>query len=115
MNKRLRCVNFSIFDPENNKWRTWDNMTVLLTEDFIYAIKSEPFYNAVDQKFKESKVVSKMDDEAARNRKFEDCFNEMLDKCPISDELPGVIYSGKILWKIENEEKPYNNQGADIK
>lgn len=114
MNKRLRNVKLSVFDPEKKKWQIYKDMTVLLTEDFIYAIKSEPFYNAVDQRFRDSKVVSKMDSKATRNRKFDECFNELLDKCPISEGLQGILFSGKMLWKIEMEDKPYFNQGGDI-
>lgn len=114
MNKRLRNVKLSIFDPEKRKWITFEDMTLLLSEDFIYAIKSEPFYHAVDQKFKESQVVSKMDDKATIIRKFNECFNEMLDKCPISEKLQGVIYSGNTTWKVEMEKNPFHNQGGDI-
>lgn len=114
MNKRLRNVKLSIFDPEKKKWQKYEDMTVLITEDFIYAIKSEPFYHAVDQKFRESKSISEMDSRPTRHRKFAECFNEMLDECPISEKLQGFICSGKMLWKVEMEEKPYFNQGGDI-
>lgn len=114
MNKRLRNVKLSIFDPEKRKWKTFDDMTVLLSEDFIYAIKSEPFYHAVDQKFKDSVYVSKLDDKATKIRKFNECFNEMLDECPISEKLQGVIYSGNTTWKVEMEDKPFCEQGGDF-
>ena len=114
MNKRLRNVKLSIFDPEKKKWQKYEDMTVLITEDFIYAIKSEPFYNTVDRMFRESKNISKLDDWETKNRKFNELFNDLLERCPISEELQGLLFSGKHLWKIEMEDKPYFNQGGDI-
>lgn len=114
MNKRLRNVKLSVYNPETRKWEVMNNVTVLLTKDFIYAINSEKFYDAVVKRFKETQFVSNLDNKATLNKKFNNCFNEMLDECPISKELQGVIYSGNISWKVELEENPLDIKNGFI-
>ena len=103
---RLSNVKLSIFNPETKKWISMSDMTVLLREDFIYYVKSKPFYDAVMKELKDNDDYQTAKIEANKQKIFKGCFRELLDTCPITDELQGEIYSGNVLWKVEREENP---------
>lgn len=111
---RHRNVKFSVFDPEKSKWITKEDMSVVIAEDYIYAVKAEPFYNAVVKRFESCNNVKNTDDRAEKHEKFSEYFNKMLDEHIISETLQGEIYSKTILWKIEYEENAFHNMGGDI-
>ena len=96
---RLRNVRFSVFDPKEEKWVVNDNMSVLIQDGFIYAVKTEPFEQAVNEKSTE--------DDKKRESLWMEYFNKMLDECIISDKLQAIIYSGNLSWKVEKS----NNEG----
>ena len=106
---RLRNVKISIYNPERKKWETKDDVTALITEQFIYIVNAEKFYHAVEKRFQESEFSSLYKDREKLNKKFNEFFNELLSKCPINEELHGIIYSGNTLWRVEREENSFLN------
>jgi len=104
---RLRNVRFSVFDPKEEKWVVNDNMSVLIQDGFIYAVKTEPFEQAVNEKLEENDEYKSTEDDKKRESLWMECFNKMLDECIISDKLQAIIYSGNLSWKVEKS----NNEG----
>lgn len=111
---RLSNVKFSVFNPEQKKWIAHSDMTVLLSEDFIYYVKSEPFYNAIMEKLKLDDDYNNCQIKSKKETMFSNKFREFLDSCPITDELQGEMLSGSVLWKVEREENPSRKHNQTI-
>lgn len=105
---RFSNVKLSIFNPETRKWIPLSDMTVLLRDDFIYYVKSKPFYDAVMDKLKDNEDYTASKIESKKHKMFKEYFKEMLDQCPITDKLQGEMFSGNVMWKVEREENPSN-------
>ena len=108
MTLKLRDVKFSVFDPQSQKWITKENMAVLVTDDFIYVVDAQRLNDAAKAGVGKNLTC---DDEnmAGTVKKF---YDELLVKHSITKELQGKIYSKNTLWKVEYEEKPYDDNGG---
>ncbi len=111
---KLRNVRFSVFDPGKEKWIEKENMAVLVTEDYIYAVESSLLYYAAEESMKKDKSYSADLDREKITKLLMAHYDKKLVNHIISRELQGKIYSKNVLWKAEYEEKPYYNMGGDI-
>ena len=113
MIKRFHKVKLSVFGPERKKWVKRNNMTVLINDNFIYAVSAEHFYQEYSRVCDEDVDFKKAEDRNKKAEIAEAIFEKMLDKCIISETLQGEIYSKNTVWKIEREEKSFSDMGGD--
>lgn len=106
MTMRFHEVKLSVFDPEKKRWEICNHMTVLINEDFIYAVDAGHLFGEVSKVCEESEDFKNAKSKSKQEEIAESIFEKMLDKCIISEALQGKIYSRNTVWKIEIEENP---------